>query len=145
LLPRPRNYPTTVSDRVTIRLISTIERDPIGDILHNAGFLKILPQRLETSSALRECVALFCHCWTNYRCPETMEKGPIFHDLHGKALRSLMRALRDPTTQLSTETCAAVTLMGRCNLLFDGGDPTLHQKGIAKMMRSKGPPLNGRL
>ncbi|KAH7173917.1 uncharacterized protein B0J16DRAFT_325397 [Fusarium flagelliforme] len=72
-----------------------------------------------------------------------MEKSPIFHDLHGKALRSLIRILQNPTTQLSTETCAAVTLMGRCNLLFDGGDPTLHQKGIAKMMRSKGPPQNG--
>ena len=140
LLPRPRKYPTTVADRVTIRLISTIERDPIGDILHNANYLKTLPQRLGVSPALRDCVALFCHCWTNYRCPEAMEKSPVFHDLHGKALRSLMRALQNPDTQLSIETCSAVTVMARCNLLFDGGDPTLHQKGIAKMMRSKGPP-----
>lgn len=132
-----------MADRIALRLINTIERDPIGEILFNASYLKLLPERLKESPALRDCVALFCHAWTNFHRVELMEQSSVFIESYGKALRSLMRAMQNPDTQLSAETCAAVTLMGRCNLLFDCGKMAIHSDGVAKMMRRKGPPKEG--
>ena len=143
LVPNPRQYPSTIADRIALRLVHTIEKDPTGEILFNASYLTLLPARLKESPALRDCVAFFCHTWTNLQRFQLVEQSPAFISTYGKALRSLTRAMQEPNTRLSAESCAAVTLMLRCNVLFDGGKMAIHSEGIAQIMRRMGPHSNG--
>ena len=143
ITPKLRQYPTSLADRTAVRLVKIMEKDPQGEVSFNASYLKLLPMRLAESPALRNCVAFFCYTWTHFEVDDSMQQNPAFIESYGKALRSLMKAVRHPETQYSAETCAAVTLMARCNLLFDSERLAIHADGLAKMMRTKGPPKKG--
>ena len=138
----PRKYPTTVSDRLAAQLIRLIEKDTNREIVSNASYLEHVPPRLGESPALRDCVALFCSAWGNYR-RELTGCELIPPKAYGKALRSLQRALRSPEEQLRAETLGAVTVMERCNVLFDSDkahSPLIHMRAIQNIMKTRGPP-----
>lgn len=139
----PRRNLTSVADRVAARLVGYLgNEDAAWDMLVSTGYTKHLPVRLGESAALRDCVALMCSAWANYRrnMPVTDVVDPT---LYGKALRSLQRAIDDPRQQLSCETLAAATILERLEVLFDTGRPyywTRHTYGIENLMIKRGPP-----
>lgn len=141
-LSGPRKYPTTVSDRLAAQLVRLLEKDASREILSNASYLEHIPTRLGDSPALRDCVALFCSAWGNYR-RELIDRELIPPKAYGKALRSLQRALHTPNEQLRAETLGAVTIMERCNVLFDNDRthrPMIHVRAIHNIMKTRGPP-----
>ncbi|KAL7904131.1 hypothetical protein GGI35DRAFT_490718 [Trichoderma velutinum] len=138
----PRPNPTTVADRLAANLVRHLENGPDNAFLLTAGHIKFIPARVGASSALRDCVALLCSTWTNFRRTLPVEQL-INPDVYGKALRSLQTALNDERRQLSTETLAAVTILERMEILFDARRPrhrALHGQGMYGLMLQRGPP-----
>ncbi|KAK4067238.1 uncharacterized protein Triagg1_7681 [Trichoderma aggressivum f. europaeum] len=138
----PRPNPTTVADRLAATLIRHLENSPDNTFLLTAGHIKFVPARVGASSALRDCVALLCSTWTNFRRALPVEQL-VNPDAYGKALRSLQIALNDEHQQLSTETLAAVTILERVEILFDASRPrhrALHGQGMYGLMLQRGPP-----
>ncbi|KAI1380226.1 hypothetical protein F4677DRAFT_254126 [Hypoxylon crocopeplum] len=139
----PRKNLTTVADRVASRLVGYLgHEDAPWDMLATIGYTKHLPIRLAESPALRDGVALMCSAWANYR-RNLPAAEVIDSNLYGKALRSLQRALNDAQQQLSCETLAAATILGRLEILFDTRRPfnrTHHAEGIKTIMLKRGPP-----
>lgn len=145
LSQEPRPNLTTVADRVAATLVRHLENGPDNAFLLTAGHIKFVPTRVGASSALRDCVALLCSTWTNFRRALSVEQL-INPDVHGKALRSLQIALNDECRQLSTETLAAVTILERVEILFDARRPrhrALHGQGLYGLMLQRGPPRLG--
>ncbi|KAL6786342.1 hypothetical protein J3E68DRAFT_447251 [Trichoderma sp. SZMC 28012] len=145
LSQEPRPNLTTVADRVAATLVRHLENGPDNAFLLTAGHIKFVPARVGASSALRDCVALLCSTWTNFRRALSVEQL-INPDVHGKALRSLQIALNDECRQLSTETLAAVTILERVEILFDARRPrhrALHGQGLYGLMLQRGPPRLG--
>lgn len=142
LSQEPRPNPTTVADRLAASLVRHLENDPDRAFLLTVGYIKFVPARLGASTALRDCVALLCSTWANFRRALPV-KQLINSKVYGKALHGLQIALNDERQQLSTETLAAITIMERVEVLFDAGRPrhrALHGQGIYGLMLKRGPP-----
>ncbi|KAL7625824.1 hypothetical protein AAE478_005047 [Parahypoxylon ruwenzoriense] len=122
-LDRPQKNLTTVSDRVAARLMNYLgNEDAAWDLSASNYYTKLLPVRISESAALRDCVAVMCSAWTNFR---------------------RNRAVHDPVRQLTCETLAAATIMERLEILFDTHRPyhrTRHSLGIQGLMSKRGPP-----
>lgn len=142
LVERLRPGPTTTADRLAVRLVGYFDRGPSRDPSVVLTYFKLLPQRLDQSAALRDSIALFCSCWSNF---QRGVPGGHFMDynLYGKSLRSLQRALNDPTEQLSCETLAATTILDRTEIFFDAKrsyKKAVHVAGIVALLIKRGPP-----
>ncbi|KAL6689676.1 hypothetical protein J3F84DRAFT_354013 [Trichoderma pleuroticola] len=138
----PRPNPTTVADRLAATLVRHLENGPVNAFLLTAGYIIFVPARVGASSALRDCVALLCSTWTNFRRALPVEQL-INPNVYGKALRSLQIALNDERQQLNTETLAAVTVLERVEILFDARPPryrALHGQGVYGLMLQRGLP-----
>ncbi|KAI5925384.1 hypothetical protein F4810DRAFT_660270 [Camillea tinctor] len=142
-LVAPRNVPTTVADRLGARLVGHLAKDgPPWNLMRSIGYTKHIPRRLGESAALRDCVALLCSCWANYRrgVPADYIIDPV---LYAKALRGLQRCLADRRAYATCETLAAATIMERVEVFFDTNRPqhqARHTFGIQGIMLAKGPP-----
>ncbi|KAL6890490.1 hypothetical protein GGI43DRAFT_416024 [Trichoderma evansii] len=142
LSQEPRPNPTTVADRLAASLVRHLENGPDSALLLTMGHLNFVPARIGASPALRDCVALLCSTWANYRRALPVERI-IDSKVYGKALRSLQIALDDENQQLRTETLAAVTMMERVEIMFDAKRPrhrALHGQGMYGLMLKRGPP-----
>lgn len=142
LSQEPRPNPTTVADRLAASLVRHLENGPGSALLLTMGHLNFVPARIGESPALRDCVALLCSTWANYRRALSIE-NIIDSKTYGKALRSLQIALNDENQQLHTETLAAVTMMERVEIMFDAKRPrhrALHGQGMYGLMLKRGPP-----
>ncbi|KAI1763713.1 hypothetical protein GGR53DRAFT_359078 [Hypoxylon sp. FL1150] len=139
----PKKNLTTVADRVAARLIGYLGNDDAPwDILVYTGYTKHLPVRLGQNAALRDCVAVMCSTWANFKRNLPADKV-LDSGLYGKALRSVQRAINDHSVQLSPETLAAVTILERLELIFKVGRPhhkAVHTVGIQDLMIRRGPP-----
>lgn len=141
LSPGPKQYPTTVADRLSARLVAHLDRDSQRDVLLNVSYLKHIPNRLGESAALRDCIAVFVSAWSNFRRGRPMDQL-IVPMLYGKALRSLQRVLNSRQV-LKCETLAAITILERVEALFDRNRSqhrTMHAKGVYSLMEKRGPP-----
>lgn len=142
LSPGPRSVPTTVADRVAVRLGALLDRGTYDNGVFNMRYMKLIPQRLSQSAALRDCVALLCSAWANSRRKLPVDEL-VALGIYGKALRSLQRALSGPQA-LACETLAAVTIMERFIVIFNRGNRAnriLHIQGIRTLMQQRGPPV----
>ncbi|KAK7224556.1 hypothetical protein V2G26_012559 [Clonostachys chloroleuca] len=130
---------TTLSDRIAARLVSHLDRSQEYGITLRLGYLPFLPQRIPHSACLRDCVALFCAAWSNYR--GRWQAGRVVTmSNYSKALRTLRNTLRGDQA-LSVETLAAMTLLERTEALFDWGQErcsAIHAHGIGHLITKKG-------
>lgn len=132
---------TTAASRVAGRLVWNLENHASKDVVFRIGYLKLLPARLDQSPALRDSVALLCSSYAN------VIRGLPFKEvlnlgMHGKALRSLLRALGS-RSGISSETLAATSLMERIEVFFDAARPfhrTRHAQGVDSLMRQRDLP-----
>lgn len=139
LSQEPRPNLTTVADRLAASLVRHLEH---GSFLLTLGHIKFVPARVGASPALRDCVALLCSSWVNFRRALPVEQI-INSQAYGKALRSLQTALNDEHQQLNAETLAAVTIMERVEIAFDARRPrhrAVHGQGMHGLMLKRGPP-----
>ncbi|KAM0521348.1 hypothetical protein ACHAPE_002828 [Trichoderma viride] len=139
LAQEPRPNLTTVADRLAASLVRHLEH---GSFLLTLGHIKFVPARIGASPALRDCVAMLCSSWANFRRALPVEQI-INSQAYGKALRSLQTALSDERQQLSAETLAAVTIMERVEIAFDARRPrhrAVHGQGMHGLMLKRGPP-----
>lgn len=137
----PKEYPTTLSERVSHQLVSHLERGNDGGLTLQMSYIKYLPQRLEQSACLRDAVALFSAKWTSFRRRQP-HLAVRTMTLHGKALRSLQRAIQGPEA-LQVETLASIAILERVEALFHRAPTqvwTTHAEGIKNLMMKKGPP-----
>jgi hypothetical protein len=137
----PRSVPTTVADRVAIRLSALLDKGIYDNGVFNMRYMTLIPQRLSQSAALRDCVALLCSAWANSRRKMPVDEL-VALGIYGKALRSLQRALSGPQA-LECEILAAVTIMERFFVIFNRGNREsrmLHIQGIRTLMQQRGPP-----
>ncbi|VUC30815.1 unnamed protein product [Clonostachys rosea] len=137
----PRSNPTTVADRVGVRLVGNMERGPIGVAGIYMTYLPELPKRLARSPCLRDSVDLFCSAWTSFRRGHLQEGGLMSMPQYGKSLRSLGRALLNDHHH-DVETLAAMVLFERTSRLFnpDPHQAGIHLKAIREVFCQKGPP-----
>lgn len=148
LAQEPRPNLTTVADRLAASLVRHLENGSDSTFLLTLGHIKFVPARIGASPALRDCVAMLCSSWANFRRALPAEQI-ISSQAYGKALRSLQVALNDESQQLSAETLAAVTIMERVEIAFDARRPrhrAVHGQGMHGLMLKRGPPkLNDEL
>ncbi|VUC29435.1 unnamed protein product [Clonostachys rosea] len=135
----PRSNPTTLADRISVRLVASMEHGSEGLISVHMSYLPELPKRLSASACLRDSVDLFCAAWSDSR-RHRQRKELMEMPQYGKLLRSLRRALV-ASQACSIETLAAMTLLERTSKLFDGGRyADLHLKGIREALIRRGLP-----
>lgn len=138
----PKKNLTTVADRVAARLVGHLNDEHSSlQVMTATGYIPCLPKRLCNSTALRDCVALACSAWTNFRRNAPID-NVIDLKLHVKALRSIQKAIDGPQS-LSAETLAAVSLLERLEIVFDVNRPrhrTRHARGVQSLMVKRGPP-----
>lgn len=132
---------TTSADRVAARLAAMLTHHGPRDLMLQAGYLKYLPARIDSSPALRDAVTLMCSAYANFQRGLSADQV-LNASIHGKALRSLGRAI-DDHTRITAETVAATTIMERVEALFDGSRPchrVRHAIGVDTLTRQRGPP-----
>ncbi|VUC25545.1 unnamed protein product [Clonostachys rosea] len=136
----PRSNPTTVADRVGLRLALTLERGPAEVVTTFMGYLPEIPKRLAGSACLRDSVDLFCTAWAGFRS-QSPRKPLIAMPQYGKLLRSLQKALTNDEAY-RIETLAAMMLLERTVRLFDldSENVDFHLKGIRQVFAKKGLP-----
>lgn len=137
-VPRPRL--TTTADRVGARLVDLLEQDPSSVFASQMRYLPYIPQRLTHNFCLRECTALFCFAWRQYRCGQPAEKLLVTRQ-YSRAIHSLRDSLH--SDQLYTpEMVCAMTLMERVKHFFSIGlvENTRHFRGIQHVLQQKGTP-----
>ncbi|EHK44546.1 hypothetical protein TRIATDRAFT_285163 [Trichoderma atroviride IMI 206040] len=142
LSQEPRRSLTTVADRLAATLVRHLEHGSDSAFLLTLGHIKFVPARVGASPALRDCVAMLCSSWANFRRALPVEQI-INSQTYGKALRSLQIALNDERQQLSAETLAAVTIMERVEIAFDARRSphrAVHGQGMHGLMLKRGPP-----
>ncbi|CAH0053994.1 unnamed protein product [Clonostachys solani] len=137
----PRSNPTTVADRVGLRLVGNMERGRIGVAGIYMTYLPELPKRLATGACLRDSADLFCSAWSSFRRRDLQQGGLMGMPQYGKALRSLGRALLNDHHR-DVETLAAMVLLERTSRLFnrDPHQTGIHLKAIREVFRQRGPP-----
>ncbi|CAH0054074.1 unnamed protein product [Clonostachys solani] len=135
----PRSNPTTLADRISVRLVASMDHGSEGLISVHMSYLPELPRRLGSSACLRDSVDLFCAAWSDSR-RHRKRRELMEMPQYGKLLRSLRRALV-ASQACSVETLAAMTLLERTSKLFDGGRyADLHLKGIREALIRRGLP-----
>ncbi|VUC31525.1 unnamed protein product [Clonostachys rosea] len=138
-LQAPRANPTTVSERVSSRLVSLLKHGEDTGVAMQMSYLPHLPQRLSQSDCLRDCTALFCSAWSDYNRGRPVDQL-LATSLYPKAIRSLQRAINGP--QLYTvETLGAMIMFERIGTLFSNGEAhsfESHRRGIEHVMLGKG-------
>ncbi|VUC35443.1 unnamed protein product [Clonostachys rosea] len=137
-----RSPPSTSADRLAIKL-NILLRDGLDNgVCRHMSYLPHVRQRLGSSTCLRDCAAVFCSAWADYRRrapPENLISLKLF----GKALRSLGKAVQDNKMAFSVETLGAMTLLERTETLFSVGRVkhlVKHLNGIKYVLLHKGLP-----
>uniref|UniRef100_A0A0B7JR01 Uncharacterized protein n=2 Tax=Bionectria ochroleuca TaxID=29856 RepID=A0A0B7JR01_BIOOC len=137
-------FPMSSSDHVSARLVALMEAAP--ELLQGSIFyaLRELPRRLHLSECLRDSVGYWCSSWID--CLQGLpEPSNMSLNSHGKAIRSLLRAIQGSQTP-SIETVAAATVLARTGHTFitdnsETGARSMGQAmGIATLVRLKGFP-----
>ncbi|CAH0020787.1 unnamed protein product [Clonostachys rhizophaga] len=135
--------PMISSDHVSGRLVALMEASP-GLPRSNFHALRELPRRLHLSECLQDSVRYWCSCWID--CLQGLpEPSNMSRNSHGKAIRSLLQAMRGPQTP-SVETVAAATVLCKTGHTFDSdgsetGARLMGQAmGIATLVRLMGIP-----
>uniref|UniRef100_A0A0B7JPQ7 Uncharacterized protein n=2 Tax=Bionectria ochroleuca TaxID=29856 RepID=A0A0B7JPQ7_BIOOC len=138
----PRANLTTSAERTGARLVNLWERNKTGGMVLQNSFIPHLPARLSRSACLRDCTALFCSVWNEYRRGKPVETL-LDTPLYGKALRSLQHAFQGPDVY-TVETLGAMVLLERSYTMFGNltpGSVKGHHRAIETVLRKK-PPLN---
>ncbi|CAH0025785.1 unnamed protein product [Clonostachys rhizophaga] len=138
-LQAPRATPTTVSERVSSRLISLLKHGEDTGVAMQMSYLPHLPQRLSQSDCLRDCTALFCSAWSEYNRGKPVDQL-LATKLYPKAIRSLQRAINGPHLY-TVETLGAMIMFERIGTLFSNGEAhsfESHRRGIEHVMLGKG-------
>ncbi|CAG9984783.1 unnamed protein product [Clonostachys byssicola] len=137
-------FPMSSSDHVSARLVALMEGAP--ELLQGTTFyaLREVPRRLHLSECLRDSVGYWCSSWIDclqgLREPSTMSRTS-----HGRAIRSLLQAMRSSQTP-SVETLAAATVLVETGHTFDidgsvtGSRLVGQAMGIATLLKLRGFP-----
>lgn len=135
--------PMISSDHVSGRLVALMEASP-GLPGSNFHALRELPRRLHLSECLQDSVRYWCSAWID--CLQGLpEPSDMSRNSHGKAIRSLLQAMRGSQTP-SIETVAAATVLAKTGYTFDSdgsetGARLMGQAmGIATLVRLMGIP-----
>lgn len=142
-LQAPRaSPPSTSAERLAVKL-NILLRDGLDNgVCRLMSYLPHVRQRLGHSTCLRDCTAVFCSAWADYRRRAPAEKL-ISLKLFGKALRSLGKAVQDNKMAFTAETLGAMALLERTESLFGVGPVkhlVKHLNGIKYVLQHKGPP-----
>ncbi|CAG9978185.1 unnamed protein product [Clonostachys byssicola] len=142
-LQAPRaSPPSTSAERLAIKLNMLLRDGLDNGVCRLMSYLPHVRQRLGHSTCLRDCTAVFCSAWADYRRRAPAE-SLISLKLFGKALRSLGKAVQDNKMAFTAETLGAMALLERTESLFGVGPVkhlVKHLNGIKYVLQHKGPP-----
>lgn len=145
----------TPYDHVTHRLVSILDAGAgtPGDVILRAGWVPLVPARLERGSSLWFAADMFVRCWINARRAKAAAAVETEHQQeqadrddissYNAAIRSVGSALKDEHQAYKTETLAAVALLFLCEDEMNvcrGRPGNCHEAGICALLDARGLP-----
>lgn len=139
----PRNCVDSVAAQVVHCLQATAGTE--HDLSLSITWANITPQRLYSSAAFCAAIALYISTWGRARQAIAPFSTTILDpEGYGKTLRFLRSALRDPKQAYDAGTLAAIALIHRVEVDFDGrrsfSTPSSHAAGLYALTAARGPP-----
>ncbi|KAI0443782.1 hypothetical protein F4803DRAFT_514181 [Xylaria telfairii] len=139
----PRNCIDNVAAQVVYCLQATAGTE--YDLSLSITWANLTPQRLYSSAAFCAAIGLYISTWGRAREDIAPSSTTIFDpEAYGKTLKFLRSALRDPKQAYDTGTLAAIALIHRVEVDFDGrrcfSMPSNHAAGLYALTAARGPP-----
>ncbi|TRX93401.1 hypothetical protein FHL15_005676 [Xylaria flabelliformis] len=115
------------------------------DIALNITWADLAPRRLYSSSAFAAAISFYINTWEKARqAAAPFSTTVIDRKAYGKTLGYLRSALRDPQQAYDTGTLAAIALIHKIEVDFDGrrcfATPSSHAAGLYALAAARGPP-----
>lgn len=136
-----REVPPTPEEKLATKLSHAMASDANSLLLSHELLANMIPQ-LSSSTVLRDALSCLLATSTN------LHRSLTFQDIldqHGynRALKSLPKALKDPSQQYTTSTLAALTIIYHLELSYDssgGPNKTLHATQLYNLLSTRGAP-----
>jgi hypothetical protein len=137
----PREVTPTPEEKLAMRFSHAMALDA-NSLLLSHELLAYMTAHLSSSTALRDALSCLLATTANLHCSVPFQDLIDLHS-YNKALKSLQKALKDPSQQHTTPTLASVTIVYHLELSYDfsgGPNKTLHATQLYDLLSTRGPP-----
>ncbi|KAI0549953.1 hypothetical protein F4679DRAFT_595079 [Xylaria curta] len=145
--PLPGRLSRNCFDHVIARVVCCLQSTAgtEHDITLSITWADLAPRRLYSSAAFAAAICFYIDTWGKAREAVTpFSTTVIDRKAYGKTLGYLRSALRDPKQAYDTGTLAAIALIHKIEVDFDGrrcfATPSSHAAGLYALAAARGPP-----